>query len=484
MNKCSTLSGHITDSRFYSSGYSTTEARNVFCDIRRMQRWLDVEVTLAVSQAELGIIPPATALELERSAKLEYFDIDTILNDIQTTNHSLVPLLTSWQKVASRDAGQYIHYGATTQDIQDTAHSLEVKDILKIAERDIYIIAENLTSIAESYKSQVMIGRTHGQHALPTTFGLKASVWLDELYRNLARLEECKNRVLVSQLFGGVGTMDALGENGIQLIKMFSEKLGLIEPLTAWHSARDRNAELLSFMAITSGSFANIANEICQLSRNEIAELEEPFHMGKIGSTTMPHKRNPELCEQVVVLAKLIKSNAVLGFDALINEHERDYRAVRLEWVSITDASLFFCASLSLMKKILNNLIVHEKAMNTNVEKASILISTEALMFLLGRKIGKQSAHKLLYEASMKAYNENISLVDILLEDSAVKKHFKPQDLKDALKPANHTGLAGDLTDRMVTIVREKLNTQTLNSEKKFFCPFSDKQGFCNLNNK
>jgi adenylosuccinate lyase len=211
--------------------------------------------------------------------------------------------------------------------------------------------------------------------------------------------------VPVSQLFGGVGTMAAFGGQGSELLNRFSARLDLAAPLCAWHTARDRLAELLSTMAIVAGTLGKIANEICQLARDEIGELEEPFHMGKIGSTTMPHKRNPELCEQVVVLARLVRNNAALGFETLINEHERDYRAIRLEWAAFTDASLYVCGALSLMKSILANLIVHEEKIRQNVNQAAGLIATEALMFRLAEKMGKQAAHQLLYEISMEARN-------------------------------------------------------------------------------
>ena len=194
------------------------------------------------------------------------------------------------------------------------------------------------------------------------------AVWLDELWRNYERLDGLSGAGLVSQLFGGVGTMDAFAEKGFELLAEFSQRLGLAPPFTAWHASRDRVAEFLSTMALIAGTLARIADEIRSLARSETAELEEPFQMGKIGSSTMPHKRNPEMCEQVVVLARLIKANAGLGFEGMINEHERDYRAVRLEWVTVTDTSLFVCGLLALMKVILKGLIIHEHRIRQNVD--------------------------------------------------------------------------------------------------------------------
>jgi adenylosuccinate lyase len=366
MSSCE-LRSHIVDSQFYSSGYTTEEARRIFCDKYRYQRWLEIEAALASAQVDLGIIPEWAATAINEKAHIRYLDMEAIQEGIKKTSHSLLPLLEALRQACEGDAGQFIHFGATTQDIEDTAQVLEMRDVMAIVERDLRSIVLLITDLAEQYKDLVTTGRTHAQHALPMTLGLKMAVWLDEVWRNYERLMACKERVLVSQLFGGVGTMGAFAEKGLELLAQFSDRLGLKAPLTAWHASRDRSAEFLATMAMISGTLGKIADEIRCLSRSEIGELEEPFQMGKVGSSTMPHKRNPEMCEQVVVLARLIKANAGLGFEAMINEHERDYRAVRLEWVTITDTSLFVCGLLSLMKAILKDLIVHEHRIRQNV---------------------------------------------------------------------------------------------------------------------
>jgi len=447
---CGSARSHIVDSRFFSTSYTTDEARRIFCDYRRMQRWLDVEVALALSQAELGTIPVAAAQELADTARLDLLDRDAIRSDIKKTGHSLIPLLNAWQNITSPEAGRYIHYGATTQDIQDTAQSLEIRELFGIVERDTNRIIQQLTNLVVRYRDLVTIGRTHGQHALPITMGAKMAVWLDEMIRHGGRLKNCKKQVLTSQLFGGVGSMTAFDDQGIELLKRFSARLDLAVPLCSWHTARDRLAEMLSTMAILAGTLGKIANEICQLARDEIGELEEPFHMGKIGSTTMPHKRNPELCEQVVVLARLIKNNAALGFEALINEHERDYRAIRLEWATVTDTSLYICGALSLMTSILENLIVHEEKIQQNVNNAASMIGSEALMFLLAEKIGKQPAHQLLYEISMKSRNTGRPLCDVLLEHADITSALTVEEVRQALDPKRHIGLALQLTDQVI----------------------------------
>ena len=342
-------------------------------------------------------------------------------------------------------------------------------------------IVGQVMALAERYADLVTIGRTHTQHALPMTLGLKMAVWLDELWRNYERLMVCRERVLVSQLFGGVDTMDAFGEKGLELLSRFSQRLGLKAPLAAWHASRDRGAEFLCTMAMISATLAKMANEIRSLARSGIEELEEPFQMGKIGSSTMPHKRNPEMCEQVIVLARLIKANAGLGFEGMINEHERDYRAVRLEWVTITDSSLFVCGALSLMKAILRDLIVYEDRIRQNVDIAATPISTEALMFFLGEKIGKQTAHRIVYEASMGAAETNRPLIDLLVGRSEISGKFDRRDLEKTIDPANHIGLSNTLTSRVIAHVKERLALTGPLDDTERTCPLSDKDGQCTI---
>ncbi len=480
MTKCDS-SSHIIDSGFYSGGYTTNEARNIFCDKYRYQRWLDVEAALAYTQGKLGIIPEDAAKIISENAQLKNLDLNAIRQGVLETSHSLIPLLAALRKVCPGGAGQFIHFGATTQDIQDTAQSLEIKDVIDIVERDLIIIIDLLIGQAKKYRDTAFIGRTHAQYALPMTLGLKMAVWIDELWRNFERLQATKERVLVSQLFGGVGTMDAFEDKGMELLEAFSQRLNLTAPLTAWHASRDRPAEFLSTLAMIAGTMAKIGDEIRCLSRNEIGEMEEPFQMGKIGSSTMPHKRNPEMCEQAVVLARLIKSNALLGFEGLINDHERDYRTVRMEWVTITDSSMFICGQLSIMKDLIKGLVVYEDRIKKNVAKAATLISTEALMFHLGEKIGKQTAHTIVYETSMEAVETKQPLVDLLMNRPEIMGKFKREGLEDVIDPGNHIGLSRQLTDKTLGYVSQEMEKVHAGNLTEIKCPLWGEEGCCDV---
>ncbi|MCI5144116.1 MAG: hypothetical protein D3923_01000 [Candidatus Electrothrix sp. AR3] len=278
--------------------------------------------------------------------------------------------------------------------------------------------------------------------------------------------------------------MDAFGENALLLLDEFSTRLGLAAPNVAWHASRDRFAEFLSVLALISGTLARIADEIRCLSRNEIGEMEEPFHMGKIGSSTMPHKRNPELCEQVVVLSKLINSNVSLGYDGLVCEHERDYRSVRLEWVALTDSSLYTCGLLALMKDILSNMTVHEQRVRENVLQAAPMISTEALMFFLGTKIGKQNAHTLVYKASMEAVETGKPLLDILMKNPIVAENFSSEEIQQAISPDEHIGMSEQLTLQTIDYVKssmQDLDNTAMKGDVQNLCSLMTKQKTCGL---
>jgi len=478
---CKTLRCHIVDSKFFSGGYSTEEAGTIFCDIRRLQRWLDVEVTLAISQANLGIIPLSAAEELTQTAQLHLFDLKKVCRTIRGTGHSLIPLLEEWQEITSSDSGAFIQYGATAQDIQDTAQSLEIRDVLSIIERDLCLIIKELIGLARKTRNLVMVGRSHGQHALPTTFGLKVAVWLDEMLRNGERLKECSRRVLVSQLFGGVGTMAAFEGKGLELLNEFSKRLQLFPPHTAWHAARDRMAELLSFMAILAGGLGNIANEIYQLTRDEICELEEPFYFNKIVSTTIPHSHNhnPGLSEQVVVLSRLIKNQAHSGFDALINEHECDYRALRLERVSIPETSLMLCSALNLVKVILKDLIIHEESIRANLNKSACHVANEAVPYTEEPNADSQDIYDLIHTLVMKAYGANRPLRELLEENPDITSQLDSRKLSELLKHENHIGLAPKLTELTIIAAEEWLAACHPRELSENVCPLADKFDGC-----
>ncbi len=478
---CDAPASHITASPFYRDGYTTAEISRIFCHFRRFSRWLEVECALAESQAKQGVIPESAAAELRKTADLRRFDTGAIIRGIKETNHSLIPLLDQWHQASDPEAAGFIHYGATTQDIQDTAQVLEMRDAFAVIARDLDRVIRETAKLASEHRDTLIVGRTHGQPALPTTLGLKFAVWLDELLRHRQRLAEMLPRILVCQLFGGVGNMSALTGDRERLLRDFAAILGLGVPDACWHASRDRTAEAVLFCALAGGTLGKMANEICQLSRDEIGELEEPFHPGKIGSTTMPHKRNPEQCEQVVVLARLLKTCAAGGLDTMINEHERDYRAVRMEWVSLTDALSYLACALAATARILAGLTVHREALARNLGSSACLVGSEALMFLIAGKIGKKKAHEALYRAAMEARESGGSFLEAVLRQKETAGLFTMEELRRATSPEKHVGRAREITDAVIRKSENLAETSPGIPLRLSACPLEGGDGQCSL---
>lgn len=438
---------HILDSKIHGGGYAGPISRKIFCTHCRMQRWLDVEAALALAQADVNIIPRQAALEIARAAQLSAINLDQVADGVSATGHSLMPLLNALQKNCSMSAREYVHYGATTQDIQDTAQSLEMRDVLDAMDHALDILLQKLKVLASAHRDSLMVARTHSIPALPTTFGLKVASWIDELLRHRDRLGETRQRILVVQLFGGVGTMAAFGTEAMVLLEGFAGRLSLSVPLAGWHVARDRVAEFVSTLAMTTASLARVADEIRTLNRWEIGEVEVGWTAQQIGSSTMPHKRNPEGCEQVVVLARLAKAQVMLALDAMILEHERDYRGTRLEWCAVADVSHYSLMAISLVTDTISTLTVNEKRMEGIALAFADAICTEALVFEMAKKLGKSSAYKIIYEISQACQRDRVSIRAAIEADPRVTAVMEEGVLARLFDPRSHLGMAQTIVD-------------------------------------
>ncbi|MFL6139525.1 MAG: adenylosuccinate lyase family protein [Frankiaceae bacterium] len=461
-DECRHERGHITDSRFFGNRYATPASRRIFCDTCRKQRWLDVETALALAQAELGIIPQETADCIAASAHLELIDLDAVQAEIDRSGHSLVGLLRVLERACGHDgAGQFIHYGATTQDIQDTAQSLEMRDVLDELQPLLEDITVRLTDLAEQHGETVALGRTHAQPALPIGFGLKLASWVDELLRHGERIDQVRERVLVAQLFGGSGTMAGFGDQGPELLERFAARLGLSVPTVGWHVARDRVVEFVSLLAMVTGTLARIADEIRILSRPEFGEVEEAWRPGKVGSSTMPHKRNPERCEQVVVMARLTAAQVGAALAAMIGDHERDSRSLRIEWACVPDTAHYCLAACEMVLESVTGLTVHTERLRRNVEVVTDQVMSERLMMVLGEQLGKQRAHEIVYELTQEAYQRGVPVRQLLAQRAELDGSLSPAALEAVFDPTSYLGSSAVLTARVVSESRKRLGTET-----------------------
>ena len=441
------MPSQIIDSIFLKDLYGTDDMRAVFHDQMLLQKWLDVEVALAQAEAEIGVIPAEAAAEITRKGKAELINTDRMKQMIDQTLHPIVPLIRAFKDICAGGAGEYIHWGATTQDIMDTAVVLQLKDALAIFERRLQALDAVLVGLAERYRDTIMPGRTHGQHALPITFGFKVAIWVDEFRRHGARLRECKPRVLVGQFGGAVGTLAGVSEHGLEIRRRMMERLGLATPIITWHVAHDGFAEFASIAAMIAGTCGKIANEVIALQKSEVMEVEEPFNAGKVGSSTMPHKRNPMLCEAIVACSRLAFSSARNAFDGLIPDHERDWTFNHMEWAYLPELCTLTDGALALTLRVLSGLQVDPERMRQNLDALHGLMLSEAVMLALGEHIGRQTAHDVVYESAMQAFERRVPFIDVLCADPRVNQHLTRAQIEVLLEPARYTGLAGAQVD-------------------------------------
>lgn len=444
------MASGVFDDALIKHLWSTDELRGIFNDQNRVQKWYDFEAAFALSQGELGIIPDDAAKEIAANCKLEKVDVEAIAAEIRRIKHPLVPALKAVQDLCKPEFGEYIHFGPTTQDVLDTATVLQIRDAHQIYLRDMKAIGKALAKLSETHKNTPMVGRSHGVQALPITFGHKAAIWLSEMGRNFERLRETEKRVFVGGMVGAVGTQASFGPKAHELEQKVMKRLGLGVADINWQPARDRFAEYVSVLGILSGTLGKIANEIITLEHSEISELYEPFSAGKVGSSTMPHKRNPSTCEAVVGASRAVRYNVAYMLECMIIEHERDGSAWRGEWKAVPETCLIIGGMLSMMKYVLEGLNVDQEQMRKNLDLLGGFLLSERVMFELSDKLGKQTAHELVYEASMHGIENGVSFERALMENARVKKAMSSDELKAALDPTTYVGHAPDIVERVL----------------------------------
>jgi len=444
------MGAYVVDSVLFRDQFGTEQMREIFSDEVTVQRWLDVEAALAKVQARLGIIPAEAAEEIQRQARVELIDLAALKREMDRTAHPIVPLLRAMKPLCQGNAGEYIHWGATTQDIVDTGTILQIRDALAHIETESELLYRQLCQLAERYRDQTMVGRSHGQQALPITFGFKAAVWAEEIRRSLARLRQMKPRVLVGQFSGAVGTLAALGEAGITVQEALFAELGLETPTITWHVSRDNMAELICVLSILAASVGKIAHEVYALQKTEVAELEEPFALGKVGSSTMPHKRNPPACETVIALARVVRSTVPLAVEAVMAEHERDKVVLQTEREYVSRTFSMVHAALKKINFVVGGLSVRTANMEKNLYVQNGLLLSEAVMMHLSDALGRQEAHEIVYQICMDVFEQGGSLKEALLAQPEVADKLGAEQIDRMLDPHAYTGLAGKFVDRVV----------------------------------
>jgi adenylosuccinate lyase len=448
------MASGVFDDALLKHLWSTDELRAIFSDRNRVQKWYDFEAALALEQAELGIVPRAAAQEIAARAKVENVDIEAIAAEIRRIKHPLVPALKAVEKLCQDGHGEYIHFGPTTQDVLDTGTMLQIKEAHAAYLRDMKGIGQALYKLADTHKATPMAGRSHGVQALPITFGHKAAVWLSEMGRNYRRMRDLESRTFVGGMVGAVGTQASYGPKAPELERRLMKRLGLGVADINWQPARDRFAEYVCVLAIIGQTLGKIANEIIILEHTEIGEVFEPFSEGKVGSSTMPHKRNPSSCEAVVGVSRGLRYNAAFMLECMMVEHERDGSAWRGEWKALPESCMMAGGLLATMNYVLSGLTVDASRMRKNLDLLGGFLLSERVMFALSDKVGKQTAHDLVYEASMHGFERGISFEQALMQDPRVARALTPEELRKALDPTTYVGLAPQIVDQVLAETR------------------------------
>ena len=438
----------VFDSVLYRDMFGTAEMRAVFSDAGFLARCLEVEAALARAQGALGIIPAAAAREISAKADPAILDLERLKRETEVVGYPILPLVKQLAASCASDAGRYVHWGATTQDIMDSALVLQLRAALELVAADLAAVSLALEALARRHRDTPMAGRTHLQQALPITFGFKAAVWRAPIERHRERLAQLRPRVLVGQVGGAAGTLASLGDQGLAVRSALMRELGLAEPAITWHVARDGLAEAVLFTGLVTASLAKIATDVMLMMATELGEAFEPFEHGRGGSSTMPQKRNPISSELIVACAKLVRQHGALMLDAMVQDFERATGPWHAEWIALPESFIATAGALRQAKLMLAGLTVDTARMAHNLGMTSGLIVAEAVMMGLAPKLGRQAAHDIVYDACREVAQSGKVLLDVLAANPHVGPLFKRAELERLLDPRNYLGSAGPMVDR------------------------------------
>jgi len=434
--------------------YGSAEMRRIFDEENRLQKMLEVEAALAWAHSQVGNIPKEDAQKIVTKASTKYVKLKRVKEIENEIRHDVMALVRALAEVCG-PSGEYVHLGATSSDMLDTATALQLKEAVNLIEKRLNDLESVLLARAEQHKMSIMTGRSHGQHALPTTFGFKSAVWMREISRHIQRIRDCRDRLLVGKMSGAVGTQAGLGPEALKIQELVMERLGIkAADISTQIVQRDRYAELTCILAIVASTLDNIATEIRELQRPEIAEAFEAFEQKKqVGSSTMPHKRNPMISERICGLAKILRSLVTPALENIPTWHERDLTQSSCERFVIPEECILIDYMLILMTKVLKGLEIKEERMLKNMEITQGRMMSEAVMLALAKKgLGRQKAHELTRELAIKSHNKKREFKQVLMKNSTVNQLLNQTEIEKVMNPQNYLGT----TTKQIELVIEK----------------------------
>ena len=441
----------VIDSDVYSDIFSTSAMRDVWSDRSRVQYYLDFEKALAITQAYLGVIPREAAEEISLHCNVDEIDFAKLKTATKHIGYPVLPVVQQLTTLCKDDLGQWCHWGATTQDITDTATVLQIRSAFELIELEMKAVSESLSRLARDHRNTPMIGRSNLQQAVPLTFGYKAAVWLAGVDRHMQRLDQLRKRVLLGEFGGAVGTLASLGEQGLPVQQGVMERLGLIPPLISWHTVRDTIAEVGCFLGILCGLLDKIASDVKVMMMTELNEVQEPAGGGGRGaSSTMPQKRNPISCAYITACSSVVRQHTASLLSAMTADFERATGTWEIEWLVLPEMFCLSAGALAQAKYLLSGLVVHPENMKKNLQLTDGLINTEAIMMALGPKMGRGKAHDRLAAISIAVSQGKGRLIDLLSNDPEIVQILDRSAIERLMEPTNYLGNSGAMVDRVL----------------------------------
>ncbi len=440
----------LLDSNVFKDIFTTAEMRHVFSDEFRTACYLEVEAALARVQGRLGMIPQDATEEIANKCKVEHIDFAKLKATTERIGYPILGVVQQIVALCDKGLGEWCHWGATTQDITDTATIMQIRAGLDLIEADMEKIAAALADLSRRYRDTPMAGRSNLQQAVPLTFGFKCACLLAAMQRHRERLRQLRPRVLAGEFGGAVGTLASIGKDGLKVQEGLMQELKLAQPEIAWHTVRDRIGEVGGFLAGLTGTCGKVSMDVKLLMQTEVAEVYEPFHEGRGSSSTMPQKRNPIASLYIHANAAVVRQHAASLYEAAVADHERSTGPWEIEWIALPEIFLLASGCLRQTRDMLTGLEVDVARMRANLDLTNGAIVSEAVMMGLGPYLGRQRAHDLVYDICRVAAKENRPLVDLLAQDKDIAKHVPRAELEKMCDPASYLGLAGEMVDRVL----------------------------------
>lgn len=444
------MAASIVDSSIFQGIFSSEEMRQVWSDENRTSKYLEVERALAVVQGRLGLIPQEAADEIASHCRLDQIDIGLLRQQTERIGYPVLGVVSQLNALCRDRLGEYCHWGATTQDITDTATTLQIREALAIVERELAAISAAMAALAKAHRDTPMIGRSNLQQAIPVTFGYKMAGLLSAIERHRERLAQLKQRVLVGEFAGAAGTLASLGAGAMQTQAGLCAELGLKQPLIAWHTIRDNVAEVGAFLGLVGGTLGKLSMDVKLMMQTEVGEVYEPYQHGRGSSSTMPHKRNPIASCYIHAAISVVRQHAAALMDAMVADHERSTGAWEIEWIVLPEAFCLMAGALRHSRHVLEGLQVDAQAMRRNIDLTEGLVMSEAVMMGLGPYIGREFAHDLVYDLCREALQKKQPLLDLLAAHPQIRSHVDRAALQRMLDPAGYLGQAGHMVDRVL----------------------------------